>query len=76
MPSKIIEMEHPCLVKDLLMRLARELGEPFQNFILDPAGRPNDSILIFINDTHVGWNEPEALKDGNIISLMSPVSGG
>ena len=75
-PSKIIELEHACPVKDLLLRLAQEHGGTFRQVILDSEGRPKDTILVFVDDTHVLWNDPEPLKDGDVISLMAPVSGG
>jgi molybdopterin converting factor small subunit len=42
--------------------------------LLDANGQPNETILVFVNDEQM---EPGVeLKDGDIVTLLSPIAGG
>lgn len=39
-----------------------------------PLGLPVDAVRAAVNDTYVPWNQ--ALKDGDTIAFLPPMSGG
>lgn len=61
-------------LSDVFFQIAKDFPQLELALITD--GKPNISILIFINDEQVSIDNPPALNDGDRITLMSPISGG
>jgi molybdopterin converting factor small subunit len=57
----------------LVTRLARERGGRLAALVLD-GDRLSRSLLIAVNDAQA--NESTALNDGDVVSIIPPVSGG
>lgn len=74
--SESVELNTPCSVQDLVTRLAENHGEPLRSFLLDTRGNLCTSILIVVGDTQVHWETPVQLKEGDVISFLSPLAGG
>jgi molybdopterin converting factor small subunit len=74
--SESVELNTPCSVQDLVTRLAENHGEPLRSFLLDTGGSLCTSILIVVGDTQVHWETPVQLKEGDVISFLSPLAGG
>src|SRR5262245_9085306 len=66
----------PCLVRDVLLALADRHGAPLRGLLLDAGGSLQPTILVFVGDEQVSANDGPSLKDGSIVTLLSPIAGG
>ena len=74
-PVEKVDLPAPCSPAELVQYLCR-LHEPLRRVLLDGDGKPYASVLLFIGDEQVRWNTPRQVKDGDAISILSPISGG
>ncbi len=74
--SEILDVDGPQDVRSLILQIAGRKGDPLQSLLVDAAGELRSSVLIFIGDRQVSAGESPALQDGDIVTLMSPISGG
>ncbi len=75
--SESIELATPCTLAELARQVAKRHGEPLSGILLDGAGAPRRSILVFLGEDQVRWDDDSTLvRDGDIVTLLSPVSGG
>jgi len=72
-----ISLDQPCGLAELVTQLAERHGDPLKSILLDSSGRPQPSILVFIGDDQVRWDDQTVqVSDGQTVTLLSPVSGG
>ena len=65
-------------VRELLNTLSEQFGESFKQKMLDPTGKPQPFVNIFVNDKdirHLELLETE-LKDGDEVLILPAVAGG
>lgn len=74
--SEQVELDGPCQVSDLIARLVQRHGESFQRLLLDPNGRLQPSILLFVGDEQLWQEDQRELRDGDVITFLSPIGGG
>lgn len=74
--SETVSVDEGCSVQELIRRTAEAHGEEFRRLVLDGDGRLHPSILLFVGDDQVRWETPVALKEADVVTLLSPVSGG
>lgn len=74
--TETISLEGPATVRTLAEKLIDTHGPPLGGLLLDPDGAPRKSILVFLGDDQLDWNDPKELKDGDKVMLLSPLSGG
>ena len=61
-------------VKEIIFKLADQQSEISEMLLVD--GQANPSILVFVNDNQHLWESETLLKEGDAITLMSPIAGG
>ena len=74
--AETVDIEAPCTAADLVAHLAARHGDALRRLLLGADGRLSPIILVFLGDSQVGPGEPLPLKDGDVITLLSPVAGG
>lgn len=74
--SEQVEVEPGCTVDQLVCRLAEQHGDPLRNMVLTEEGRPSSAVLLFVGQTQVRPDEPKQLADGDLVTFLSPISGG
>ena len=74
--SETIECDSPCFVTDLVSRIAESHGDPLRALLLDADGKLQRSILVFVGDEQARLDEPVQLNDRDVVTLLSPISGG
>jgi len=74
--SETIEVEDNLTAQELVGRLAEERGDPLRKHLLDADGKPRSSLLLVVGDDQVSWETPRKLADGDMITLLPPISGG
>lgn len=74
--AETFEWESPCTVQDVLNRVVEKHGEPMQQLLFDANRQLHPSILLFIGDTQVRSDQHRQLRDGDVLTILSPISGG
>ena len=74
--SESVELDEGSSVRDLILRVADRHGDSLRRVILGDDGNPHPSILLFVADSQIRWDSAEPLRDVDVITLLSPVSGG
>jgi molybdopterin converting factor small subunit len=71
-----IDLPAACTARELVVQLARRRGDALHRLLLDAKGALHPTILLFVGDEQVGADDCALLKDGDVITLLSPVAGG
>ena len=74
--SETFEWDSSCTVRDVLRRIVERHGEPLGNLLFHEDGRLHPSILLFVGDSQVRWETPRELQDRDVLTILSPISGG
>ncbi len=74
--SENVEVEETSSLRDLIELLASRHGEPLRGLLLDGDGKPRVTNVVSIGERMVQWNAPPRLKDGDVVAILSPISGG
>jgi molybdopterin converting factor small subunit len=75
-PGELLELADAATVPDLLRAVAKAHGDRLAGLLLDPAGAPRATVLVFVGDDQVDADAPQPLRDGAVVTLMSPLAGG
>lgn len=71
-----VQLDAPCTVRELLAILAQRRGEALRRMLLDSAGQAQPTILIFLGDRQVWPDELLQPRDGEVLTILSPIAGG
>jgi molybdopterin converting factor small subunit len=74
--AETVELEGPCAAREFVANLAERHGGPLRGLLLTPGGQVQPTILIFVGDEQVAAGASEALRDGDEVTLLSPIAGG
>ena len=74
--SETIEIDAPCTLQDLVSNLANKHDDSLRNLLFDSDGNLQRSILVFVGDHQVRWDEQLELNGTEVVTLLSPISGG
>jgi molybdopterin converting factor small subunit len=61
---------------DLLVLLAEAHGLKLRDLLLDPHGKAQPTVLIFVGEEQVDPTQPDSLRDGDSVTLLTPIAGG
>lgn len=73
--SDIVERE-PRELQEVLREVAARRGEDFSSLLFSDDGHIRPSVLIFIGERQVSPAESHTLHEGDVVTLMTPISGG
>jgi molybdopterin converting factor small subunit len=71
-----VEVDAGCSVRDFVVHLAQARGQPLRNLLLGAGGEVQPTILIFVGDEQVPPGQVVPLRDGDVVTLLSPIAGG
>lgn len=71
-----IEGDGPCTLQELLLQLADRHDEHFRRMLLDQDDALQPSMLVFVGDEQIRADTPLQLKDGDVITFLTPMAGG
>jgi molybdopterin converting factor small subunit len=74
--SEQVEVDEPCSVQDFVTRLAARGGPELAKLLLDPSGRVQPTILVFVGEDQVRPEDPRTLRDGDVVTVLPPIAGG
>ncbi len=61
-------------VSAVLSQLAQTHGEALRSMLFTSDGRPHPAILLFVGDEQA--RPDRSLREGDVLTIMSPVAGG
>lgn len=74
--AETFECDSPCNVKNMLQRVVEQHGESMKQLLFDANRQLHPSILLFVGDTQVRSDQYRELQDGDVLTILSPISGG
>ena len=74
--SEEVELPGACCISSLLSRLADRHGDALRRLMLNPEGKPQSTLLVFIGDEHAPESGDLPIRDGSTVTLLSPIAGG
>lgn len=74
--GEAVDVDPGASVQDLVAQIAKVHGDPLAGLLLDGGGELHPSILIFVGDQQVRWEQPRELQPGETVTFLSPISGG
>ncbi len=74
--SEELDVESSCTVHAAVNQAANNHGDELRAVLFDSDGRLHPSILLFVGDDQIRWDQEVELSDHDVITLLSPISGG
>ena len=74
--SEEIELPAPAPARDILLLLGDRHGAPLRNLLLGADAVPQPTLLVFVGDQQVDLSDASSLKDGEVVTLLTPIAGG
>ncbi len=74
--TETIEIDDDADFRLVLATLAERHGDLMRNLLFDAQGNVSRTMLVFLGDEQVDWQQPPTLSDGACVTLLSPISGG
>jgi molybdopterin converting factor small subunit len=74
--SEDVELDGPCTVQSLIVHVAEKHGDPLKPILIDSEGNLQKSILLFLGDRQIHWDDAPELSEHDVLTILSPISGG
>jgi len=74
--SGALELADGATIQDACAAVAGLGGGAARPFLFDDAGRPRAGVMICRNGAQVARGSAESLADGDVLALLTPISGG
>ena len=74
--SESCDLSEQTDLNQMLAGLASQYGDKFKDFVFDQAGEIRVSLMISVNDNVVDKKPAPCLKDGDEVSILTPIAGG
>ncbi|TWU09677.1 ThiS family protein [Symmachiella macrocystis] len=74
--SESLDVAENSTAQDVVRQVAHTHGGGLEELILDGEDNLHPSILLFVGDDQVAWSLPVSLRDRDVVTILSPVSGG
>jgi len=71
-----LELDADSSIRDLVAHIADAHGDPLRGILLDAAEEVHPSLLLFVGDNQVRPGDSAPLSDRDIVTILSPISGG
>jgi len=74
--TESVELDGDFTLDNLVSQIAQRHGDAVSSILLHEEGGVHPSILVFVGNEQVRPNDDSHLKDGDVVSFVSPISGG
>ena len=74
--SETVDVRDACSAADCIRQIADAHGEQLRPVLLTATGEIQLSLLVFLNDVQIARHTDNLLTHGDILTLMTPISGG
>ena len=75
-PQEEVELNHAISVQELIKTVLCKKYEKLSQVILDQSGALRPIILVFHQQKPVKEGTPSLIENGDIITIMAPITGG
>ena len=75
-PSEVLEFGDGATIRDACKRVCSLHGDRVWAFLFDGDGGMRAGLMICRNGAQVARDNAEALTDGDVVTLLTPISGG
>ncbi len=73
--TEVVELEGRCTARELVARLAQS-RPALRGLLLDGSGAVQRALLLFVGDEQVEAGADRPLRDGDAVTILSPMAGG
>lgn len=74
--AETLQFSSPPSLHDVVQQIVGSHGEELRRALLDENGSLHPSVLVFVGDSQIRGETDQLLADGNVVSFLSPISGG
>ena len=74
--SETLDVPSPCGIADVVRLAAERRGEALRKMLFDDAGHVQPSLLLFVGDRQIGREDSVSVREGDVVTIMAPISGG
>ncbi len=74
--TETIEIDGDADLRLVLETLAERHGDAMRSLLFDAQGNISRTMLVFLGDEQVDWQQPPTPTAGVCVTLLSPISGG
>ncbi len=74
--QEMFDVNEGCQVKHLIEKVAQEKGDDFRSVMMNEKGELRPTLLICVNEKQISPPWEAALFEGDVVALLSPISGG
>jgi molybdopterin converting factor small subunit len=74
--SEVLDVDSATTLQQLVALVVDKHGAELRSVLFAANGDLQRSILVFVSDQQVRWDEHLELKEGDVVTLLSPISGG
>jgi molybdopterin converting factor small subunit len=71
-----VEVGEACTVRELLVQQANGGDPALWRLLLNDSGNPQPGLLVFVGDEQVSTDAVRPLRDGDAVTVLSPMAGG
>lgn len=71
-----IDIADGATLSQLIVQLAADRDESLQRMLLTSDGSPQPTLLVFIRDEQWRLDDATPLVEGDVVTFLSPISGG
>jgi len=74
--SEEFEVSEKTTLQELVKEVAEQHGPSLKTILFPDSVDLHPSILLFVSNEQVLWDEPRTLEAHNVVTILSPISGG
>ena len=74
--AETLDVPDATTAQGIVRQVADAHGAALSELILDAEGRLHPSILMFVGDDQIAWDTALTLQNSDVVTILSPVSGG
>lgn len=63
-------------LSQLISQIAADRDEALQRMLVNGEGVPQPTLLVFVRDEQMRLDDATPLADGDVVTFLSPISGG
>lgn len=71
-----LEVPADATLQDSVRRAAEKHGDELRRILFTHDDALHPSVLLFLRDEQIRWDTPVTLQAGDVVTILSPISGG
>jgi molybdopterin converting factor small subunit len=71
-----LDISDGATLTQLITQIAADRSEALQRMLVTGEGVPQPTLLVFVRDEQMRLDDSTPLADGDVVTFLSPISGG